>query len=309
MFTGYDVQNRTVTVTSLSDVHSTKSTRPVSTLYTNSALHAAPTQTTEPVPTVTEGDDEDEDPYPDLDVYNDCDIPLDVISDHGRSSIASNFSVDENGGITRSGAAETSDAEKEPTAFPQSPEGLAKVGETSENATPVRVNNPTSTSCRDIDARSLATALKKLVGIGAEDLGSVIKNAIIGGVASGAAVEGVNAAAGQSSKHSVATMVVDDAAKAAEKSITSVISNGAAEGIGSALDGLGVGAAVTTLFRGDSSSSSSSKRAFTDLTDEEANSLLEYIGAKNTVSSRALSSIGKEIESLFRHEASFDGLD
>ena len=55
-------------------------------------------------------------PYQGADVYDDCDVPLDVVAAHlasGGSGIAANFSVDTNGGITRSGDAEASDAEPE----------------------------------------------------------------------------------------------------------------------------------------------------------------------------------------------------
>lgn len=189
-------------------------------------------------------------------------------------------------------------------------------------------------SRRELEARAgLGSLLGKLVGAGEESLESVIKNAVIGGVASGAAVEGVNAATGQSSKRSVGAAVVDDAAKAAEKSIGSVISNGAVDGVGSALGGLGISAIIGKLFGSSSSSSStSSKRALADLSDEEVNTLLEYINDMNTnstVTSRALGSAGKgiagiiaglaatqgaesaieEAEKLFKREASFDELD
>ncbi|KAJ7492262.1 hypothetical protein FB451DRAFT_1217656 [Mycena latifolia] len=188
---------------------------------------------------------------------------------------------------------------------------------------------------RDLEARGgLASILEKLVGAGEESLESVLKNAIIGGVASGAAVEGVNAAAGQSSKRGIPAAVVDDAAKVAEKTIGSVIGDGVASGIGSAVGGLGIGAIISKLF-GSDDSSSSSKRGLADLSDEEVNTLLEYInemnGGSNAVASRtvALGSVGKgiaglvaglaatqgaesaieEIKSLFRREASFDDLD
>jgi hypothetical protein len=52
-----------------------------------------------------------------VDVYDDCDIPLDVVSDHlcsSGSGVADNFSVSDDGGIARSGNAEASDAEDEP---------------------------------------------------------------------------------------------------------------------------------------------------------------------------------------------------
>lgn len=89
--------------------------------------------------------------------------------------------------------------------------------------------------------------LEKLVGAGEESLESVLKKAIIGGAASGVAVEGVNAATGQS-KRGIPAAVVDDAAKVAEKGIGSIIGNGAADGIGSALGGLGIGAIISKLF-------------------------------------------------------------
>ncbi|KAJ7642573.1 hypothetical protein DFH06DRAFT_603172 [Mycena polygramma] len=185
---------------------------------------------------------------------------------------------------------------------------------------------------RELDARGgLASILGKLVGAGEESLESVIKNAVIGGAASGVAVEGVNAAAGQSgSRRSVAGTVVDDAAKAAEKGLGSVIGNGVADGVGTAAGGLGIGAIISKLF---GSSSSSSKRALEDLSDDEVNTLLEYVntlqGGSNTPSARALGSVGKgvvglgaglaatqaveagieKIESLFRREISLNDLD
>ncbi|KAF8146261.1 hypothetical protein K438DRAFT_1781135 [Mycena galopus ATCC 62051] len=80
---------------------------------TNPTLHAA----------LNQGDDNigqfaniEEKPFQDTKVYDDCDIPLDVVSDlliSGGSAIGTNFSVDENGGITRSGSAEDVDAESE----------------------------------------------------------------------------------------------------------------------------------------------------------------------------------------------------
>jgi len=201
-------------------------------------------------------------------------------------------------------------------------------------------SSSSSTSSRrdlELEARAgLASLLGKLVGAGEESLESVIKNAVLGGVASGVAVEGVNAATGQSSKRSVATTVVDDAAKVAEKSIGSVLGNGAADGLGSALGGLGITAILGKLFGSSSSSSSSStttsKRALADLSDSEVNTLLEYINTLNqskTVNSRALGSVGKglagvvaglaatqgvesaikEVEKLLRREPSFDELD
>jgi hypothetical protein len=58
------------------------------------------------------GDAVEEEPFLDVDVYDDCDIPLDVLSDmlHGVSA-PGKYSVDAEGGLTRSGDAERSDAE------------------------------------------------------------------------------------------------------------------------------------------------------------------------------------------------------
>ncbi|KAJ7626926.1 hypothetical protein FB45DRAFT_1004571 [Roridomyces roridus] len=196
-------------------------------------------------------------------------------------------------------------------------------------------SDSSSTSRRDLEARAgLAGLLEKLVGAGGESLESVIKNAVLGGVASGAAVEGVNAVAGQSSKRSVAGTVVGDAAKVAEKGIGSVLGNGVADGLGSALGGLGISAVIGKLFGSSSdSSTASSKRALADLSDDEVNTLLEWIGTlpSNSVDKRAAisSSVGKglagvvaglaatqgaeaaieKLESLFRRELSFDELD
>ncbi|KAJ7474270.1 hypothetical protein FB451DRAFT_1174777 [Mycena latifolia] len=187
---------------------------------------------------------------------------------------------------------------------------------------------------RDLETRGgLASILEKLVDAGEESLESVLKNTIAGGIANGAAVEGVNAAAGQSSKRGIPAAVVDDAAKVARKTIGSVIGDGVASSIGHAVGDLGIGAIISKLFglhsSDDSSSrSSSSKRALADLSDEEVNTLLEYInemnGGSNAIASRAiaLGSVDKGIaglvaglaatqgtESAIRREASFDDLD
>ncbi|KAJ6529677.1 hypothetical protein B0H19DRAFT_1082786 [Mycena capillaripes] len=80
---------------------------------TNPALHAALAQEQPP----TDDGDDGDDPYPDADVYDDCDIPLEVVSEHlssGGAGVADNFAVSDDGGITRSGNAEASDAEEEP---------------------------------------------------------------------------------------------------------------------------------------------------------------------------------------------------
>ncbi|KAJ6471008.1 hypothetical protein C8R45DRAFT_1104696 [Mycena sanguinolenta] len=47
-------------------------------------------------------------------VYNACDVPLDVVADHllsGGSAVATNFAVAKDGGISRSGSAEASEDE------------------------------------------------------------------------------------------------------------------------------------------------------------------------------------------------------
>ncbi|KAJ7473132.1 hypothetical protein B0H11DRAFT_1635825, partial [Mycena galericulata] len=78
----------------------------------NPDLHAELTKGVAPAPT----SDVEEEPFLSVDVYDDCDIPLDVVSGllvSGGSSIAENFAVDENGGLTRAGDAEKSDAEAE----------------------------------------------------------------------------------------------------------------------------------------------------------------------------------------------------
>ncbi|KAJ7710125.1 hypothetical protein B0H14DRAFT_2646181 [Mycena olivaceomarginata] len=55
-----------------------------------------------------------DDPYQGVDVYDDCNIPLAVVSDHLLSGlIAPNFTIDAQGRITQSGNAEASDADEE----------------------------------------------------------------------------------------------------------------------------------------------------------------------------------------------------
>ncbi|KAJ7898902.1 hypothetical protein B0H14DRAFT_3424240 [Mycena olivaceomarginata] len=73
------------------------------------------TQTADIVTAVPTSDIE-EDAFLDLDVYDDCNMPLDTVSDlfaSGRSSVKANFAVGENGGLTRTVDAEKSDAEDE----------------------------------------------------------------------------------------------------------------------------------------------------------------------------------------------------
>ncbi|KAJ6536701.1 hypothetical protein DFH09DRAFT_1401145 [Mycena vulgaris] len=123
-------------------------------------------------------------------------------------------------------------------------------------------------AARDLDARAgLGALLEKLFGVGEEALSKVLKNAVIGGVAGGVAVEGVNTAAGQR-RAAVPVAVVEGTAKAASKGLGSIIGSGLASGLGSALGGLGIGAILDKLFN---------KRAFEDLNDDEVNTLLEYI--------------------------------
>ncbi|KAJ7038746.1 hypothetical protein C8F04DRAFT_1255666 [Mycena alexandri] len=73
------------------------------------------------------GGDVEEPMYP-SGVYDDCDVPLDVVADavtSGGSNIAANFAVDENSGITRSGIAEVSDAEDDESDFEVDSEPVA----------------------------------------------------------------------------------------------------------------------------------------------------------------------------------------
>ncbi|KAJ6458295.1 hypothetical protein C8R45DRAFT_1110204 [Mycena sanguinolenta] len=76
---------------------------------TNPALHEALIQTSViDLPAVNAK----EEAYTTREAYDDCDSPL--VSDHlrsGGSSVASNFTVSDDGGIARSGNAEASDAE------------------------------------------------------------------------------------------------------------------------------------------------------------------------------------------------------
>jgi hypothetical protein len=79
----------------------------------NPTLHAALSQTIE---LSEEADNDDgDDLFHGTDVYDDCDVPLAVISDHLLSggSLAPNFAAGAEGGITRCGDAEASDAEQE----------------------------------------------------------------------------------------------------------------------------------------------------------------------------------------------------
>ncbi|KAJ6488777.1 hypothetical protein C8R45DRAFT_929485 [Mycena sanguinolenta] len=153
--------------------------------------------------------------------------------------------------------------------------------------------NASSNTARDLEERGIATALEKLVGDGAESLESVLKKAVLGGAASGIAASAVEGAAGQNNKRGIS-------------SIFNIIAK---------------------LF-----DSSISKRGLADLSDEEVNTLLEYINDMNggSNSRRALSSsLGKglagavaglaasqgasavfdESEKLFKRELSLNELD
>ncbi|KAJ6459917.1 hypothetical protein C8R45DRAFT_1109289 [Mycena sanguinolenta] len=70
-----------------------------------------------------------EEAYTTREVYDNCDIPLDVVSDHlqsGGSSVASNFTVSDDGGIARSGNAEASDAEDDEGPVDAAPPALGR---------------------------------------------------------------------------------------------------------------------------------------------------------------------------------------
>ncbi|KAJ6615629.1 hypothetical protein B0H10DRAFT_2040330 [Mycena sp. CBHHK59/15] len=141
---------------------------------------------------------------------------------------------------------------------------------------------PAARELSPLEARGIASILEKLVGAGAESLESVLKKAILGGVASGVAVEGVNAVAGQR-RAGIPVAVVDDVAKVAEKGLASVLGNGVASGLGSALGGLGIGAILDKLF---GKSDAAAKRSFSDLSDDEVIELLEYVNDMNTKNSK-----------------------
>ncbi|KAF7333774.1 ATP-binding cassette sub-family A member 6 [Mycena venus] len=79
----------------------------------NPTLHAELTQSA--VDATIPASHVEEDPFLDHDVYDDCDIPVDVLAGilSGGSSVNTDFSVsvDENGGLARTGHAEKSDVE------------------------------------------------------------------------------------------------------------------------------------------------------------------------------------------------------
>ncbi|KAJ7604624.1 hypothetical protein B0H17DRAFT_1120943 [Mycena rosella] len=84
---------------------------------THPTLHAALTGPDDDVSIISPEPETEEEPFFDSNIYDDCDVPLDVVSQvllSGGSSIAANFTADVSGGITRSGNA--SDAEPEESA-------------------------------------------------------------------------------------------------------------------------------------------------------------------------------------------------
>ncbi|KAJ7724216.1 hypothetical protein B0H16DRAFT_1698738 [Mycena metata] len=183
-------------------------------------------------------------------------------------------------------------------------------------AAPSRI---THTFSRELEARAgIASLLDGLIGAGEDSLESVLKKAVLGGLAGGAAAAGVNAAPGQTSnKRGIPAAVVEDGAAAAEKGLASILGEGAAGGLGSALGGLGIGAIISKLF-GDGSSTTaaaaSRKRALSDLSDAEFNTLLEWVNEKNSpsaVAARAvaLGSLGKGVAGLVAGLAATQGAE
>ncbi|KAJ6458532.1 hypothetical protein C8R45DRAFT_1183546 [Mycena sanguinolenta] len=59
-------------------------------------------------------DGTEEEAYANREVYDDCDVPLGIVSAHLLSSVETNFAVGDNGGITRSGNAEAEDEDNMP---------------------------------------------------------------------------------------------------------------------------------------------------------------------------------------------------
>jgi hypothetical protein len=83
----------------------------------NPTLYATLTQTSTDTDSVILASEEDL--FGDADVYNNCDVPLDIIAQHitsGGSSVPDLFSVGEDGSLARAGDAEKSDAEGETVA-------------------------------------------------------------------------------------------------------------------------------------------------------------------------------------------------
>ncbi|KAJ7691996.1 hypothetical protein B0H16DRAFT_939115 [Mycena metata] len=187
--------------------------------------------------------------------------------------------------------------------------GILGHGSSSTTAAPAPASTP---AARDLEARGIASLLDGLIGAGEDSLESVLKKAVLGGLASGAAVAGVNSVAGQTNKR-LAASIIEDGAEAAEDGLKHILGNGAANGIGSAVGGLGIGAIIHKLFGSSSSTpAASSKRALADLSDAEFDTLLEWINEKNTsgvVATRALGSLGKGIAGLVAGLAATQGAE
>ncbi|KAJ7154527.1 hypothetical protein C8R46DRAFT_1041562 [Mycena filopes] len=86
----------------------------------NPALHAELTQTT-PDTSVAPASEIEEEAFTDVDVHDDSDIPLAVISSlltSGPASLAAEFAAGPTGGLVRTGDAEQSDTEAGPAPAP-----------------------------------------------------------------------------------------------------------------------------------------------------------------------------------------------
>ncbi|KAJ7876520.1 hypothetical protein B0H14DRAFT_2568230 [Mycena olivaceomarginata] len=137
----------------------------------------------------------------------------------------------------------------------------------------------------DLETRGgLGALLGKIVGVGEETLESVLKKAVIGGAATG------------KQRRGIPVSIAEDGVKA-EKGIGSVIGDGLASGVGSAVGGLGIGAILSKFFGGNDSG----KRALADLSDEEVNALLEYVSVLQN-HKRALADLSdEEVNSLLEY--------
>ncbi|KAF8188245.1 hypothetical protein K438DRAFT_1972428 [Mycena galopus ATCC 62051] len=85
----------------------------------NSALHAKLTQTTDTA--MIPRSEIEEEAFLELDVYDDCDVPLTVVSGlliASSLSVTADFVVGETGGLARTGDAEKSDVEEKDEATP-----------------------------------------------------------------------------------------------------------------------------------------------------------------------------------------------
>lgn len=153
-----------------------------------------------------------------------------------------------------------------------------------------------------LEARGIAQILEKLIGAGGASIGTVIKNAVLGGIAGGIGKEAVDTAAGE--RRAVPAAAVGGVVK---QGIKSILGNGLANGIGSALGGLGIGAIFAKLFGGDDAAAA--KRAVEDLTPEELNTLLEWVN-DNGIEARALGgSVAKGLAGLAASLAASSGAE